>query len=83
MTEYKWFGGAASNAYTISGGEVFYSGFVDNRSLTSDGMSVADLITARAFTSDIKGNLDTLVFAAYAFTGSVDLRVVARWLEIT
>ena len=83
MTEYKWFGGASSNAYTISGGETFYSGFVDNRSLAADGMTVPDLITARAFTSDIKGNVDTLVFAAYAFSGSVNLRVVAKWLEIT
>jgi hypothetical protein len=83
MTEYKWFGGASSNAYTITGGETFYSGFVDNRSLAADGMSVPDLLTARAFTSDIKGNLDTLVFGAYAFSGSVNLRVVAKWIEIT
>ena len=83
MTEYKWFGGSASNAYTVSGGETFYSGFVDNQATISDSTSVADLITARAITSDIKGNVDTLVFAAYVFSGSVDLRVVAKWIEIT
>lgn len=84
MVQYAVFAnGTSEPANVISGGLCIDSGFFEKRAGVGPIASVADLIAAPAFCSDIKGNPDVFCIAMCGFSDNNDVNAVARWIEIT
>ena len=83
MMQYAVFAnGSIEPTNVISGGMCIDSGFFEKRAGVGPGQSVADLIAAPAFCSDIKGIPDVFCIAMCGFSDNNDVNAVARWLEI-
>lgn len=83
MVQYAVFAnGTVEPTNTVSGGQCIQSGFFDRRTTQEGAQSVADLIAATPFCSDIKGNPDIYCIAMAGFSQNNDVNATARWLEI-
>ena len=82
MMEYAYFPDNNTSTRTVSGGLCTRSGYYSTRTSLQDPVSTSELITRTQYSSDIKGNPDTLVIAMGSFTANTDVSANVRWIEI-
>ena len=82
MIEYCYNPSGTTSTRTVSGGLCLRSGFFTGRTSETDVLSVDELLTAQAITSDIHGVPDILCVAMVSFTPNNDVTANFRWIEI-
>lgn len=83
MIQYAVFAnGVTEPTNTVSSGQCIESGFYEKRTNVGPAASVADLIAAPSFCSDIKGIPDVFCITMQGFSGNPDVRASCRWIEI-
>lgn len=84
MIQYAVFAnGTITPTNIVTGGQCIQSGFFDKRTNATLAPSVADLINAPSFCSDIKGVPDVFCITMAGFSDNVDANANAQWIEIT
>ena len=84
MIQYAVFAdGTTEPTNTISGGQILQSGFFEKRTSETGAQSVADLIAAPSFCSDIRGAPDVFCIGMAGFSANDDVNATAQWIEIT
>jgi hypothetical protein len=84
MIQYAIFAnGTVTPTNIVTRGQCIQSGYFDKKTTSLLAPSVADLINAPSFCSDIQGKPDVFCITMAGFADNVDVNANAQWIEIT